>query len=380
MISNVHVKNFRGIGDETVDLGRMTVLVGRNGAGKSSFVDALRFVRDALTLGLEDAVLLRHGITALRRWAPTRPYDIEISLQITAPRLHGKYGFTLGSVREGEFRVKHEYGEVGGELDDGRPKTRFERRGSEWIDLPNMRERISSKETVDSSSLALPSIGFFTPEFNRFQRFLRQMSFYTIFPNTLREPQKPSPARTLNDHGENLATIVRRLKAAGNHGEIVATLNKVVGGIKDIEVQQVGGFLVTQLLHPMASDQSTWFDLSQESDGTLRLLGMLVALTQRLPTFVAVEEPELTLHPGALGVLSDILKESSVQKQVLITTQSPDLISRFSVDDLRVVERGNEGVTTIRRIAENQRKAIDEQLFSAGDLLRIEGLHPSTAE
>lgn len=379
MITRVYLKNFRGIGEESIELGSMTALVGKNGAGKSSFMDALRFVRDALTLGLEDAVLIRHGISALRRWAPTRPFDIEISLEIRASRMNGKYGFALASGREGEFRVKHEFGEVGGSLEDGKPQTRFERKGSQWVELPTGRGRSARGQALDATALALPSIGFFTPDFHRMQRFLRDMTFYTIFPNTLREPQKPSPSRILTDHGENLATIARKLKIQGRHKEIVKTLNKIVGGIENLDVQQVGGFLVTQLLHTMNESQTTWFDLSQESDGTLRLLGMLVALAQRQGvSLVAIEEPELTLHPSALGILSDILKEAATRKQLLITTQSPDLIARFPADSLRIVERGTDGLTSIRPISEHQRQAIDEQLFSAGDLLRIEGLTGAT--
>ena len=379
MITEVYVKNFRSIGEETIHLGKMTALVGKNGAGKSSFVDALRFVRDALSLGLEDAVLVRHGISALRRWAPTRPYDIEIRIKIDAYRANGIYGFTLASGGEGDFRVKHEFGEVSGyHENDPKKTTRFERRGKEWIHLPDKSGRSSPVGTLDDTALALPSIGFFTPAFLRLQRFLKEMTFYTIFPNTLREPQKPSPSRTLTDHGENLATIARRIKVAEKHLEIVSTLNRVVGGIQDLEVQQAGGFLVTQLLHSMGQDQTAWFDLSQESDGTLRLLGILVALSQRTGvSFIAVEEPELTLHPGALGILCDILKESALKRQLLITTQSPDLISRFAASDLRVVERTPSNATTIQPIAEHQREAIEEQLFSEGDLLRIEGLHSS---
>lgn len=375
MITRVYLKNFRGIGEEVVDLQQMTVLVGKNGAGKSSFVDALRFVRDALTLGLEDAILIRHGISALRRWAPTRPYDLEIGLEIRTSRTQGEYGFVLASGKEGDFKVKHEYGKVSRMVGDEERTARFERKGSQWTELPT--ERVRSGQSLDATALALPSIGFFTPDFHWIQRFLREMTFYTIFPNTLREPQKPSPSRTLTDHGENLATIARKLKSQGRHKTIVKTLNKIVGGISDIEVQQVGGFLVTQLLHSMNEDQKTWFDLSQESDGTLRLLGILVALFQfhRLGvSFVVIEEPELTLHPGAMGILSDVLKEASLRKQLLITTQSPDLIARFPADSLRVVERGKDGLTTISLISEHQRKAIDKQLFSAGDLLRIEGL------
>jgi len=90
--------------------------------------------------------------------------------------------------------------------------------------------------------------------------------------------------------------------------------------------------------------------------------------------FIAIEEPELTLHPGALAIISDVLKEAVERCQVLITTQSPDLISQFDPRELRVVER-RKGVTSIRPVSERQIAVVNEQLFTTGDLLRIEGLH-----
>ena len=101
---------------------------------------------------------------------------------------------------------------------------------------------------------------------------------------------------------------------------------------------------------------------------------MLTALYQDPPkSLLSVEEPELTIHPGALGVLSDILLEASRRTQLLLTTHSPDLISRLPVKSLRAVEKVD-GVTLINEIDETQRKAIEQRLFSAGDLLRLEGL------
>ena len=70
----------------------------------------------------------------------------------------------------------------------------------------------------------------------------------------------------------------------------------------------------------------------------------------------------------------DVIREVSLRQQVLITTQSPDLISLFQPDELRVVERVG-GTTQIGPLDSIQRKAIVNQLFSGGDLLRVEGLH-----
>ena len=368
MITEIRVKNFRGIGEETIELDRLTVLVGRNGAGKSSVVDALRFLRDAVTVGLDDAILHRHGIVSLRRWSPTKPYDIGMELTSEQASFYGHYQFTLASLPDGGFKVKHEACSVR----RGNRTFEFEREGEKLRMSGNSGQ---PSRRLDRLALALPALAIFNPELSRLRAQLRSLGFFAIFPNTLREPQKPSAQKILTEHGENLATVIRELKAKKMDAmeAIIAALDNVVGGIRDIRVQQVGGFLATEIKHVMSSKHCAWFDLSQESDGTLRMLGLLVALYQGQRSFLAIEEPELTLHPGALAVLSDVLGEVANRGQLLITTQSPDLIARFPADQLRVVER-EDGLTCIGKIAEDQRQTINDQLFSAGDLLRIEGL------
>jgi predicted ATPase len=372
MIVQVHVKNFRGIAEETVSFSKMTVLVGRNGAGKSSVVDVIRFVRDALSVGLDDALVARHGIIALRRYAPTKPFDVEIDVTLETKAWKGKYGFCIASGKEGEYRIKREYCE--GYLGDQRPH-QFVREGNQIqtsLQIPGSAQR---HKVVDSISLALPSLAIFSAVFSRIRAYLRGVNFCAIFPNTLREPQKPSPAKQLTEHGDNLASILRHLRDSRWFPSLKNAMNNVIGGITDIRVRQIGGFLVTELQHDMGGGNSAWFDLSQESDGTLRILGLLVAVYQnpRFGNCLAIEEPELTLHPGALGVLSDVLMEASSRGQLIITTQSPDLISRFSANDLRVVER-QQGITSVGAVDETQLKAVEDQLFTTGDLLRIEGL------
>ncbi len=88
---------------------------------------------------------------------------------------------------------------------------------------------------------------------------------------------------------------------------------------------------------------------------------------------MAIEEPELMIHPGALDALSDIIIEASHRSQVILTTHSPDMISRFPPESLRIVEL-EDGETKVGPVREDRLKALNDQLFSSGDLLRIGGL------
>jgi len=205
---------------------------------------------------------------------------------------------------------------------------------------------------------------------------LKNAAIYQIFPNRLREPQKPNPARPMLEHGENWASILKGMDAATWKPDLLAALARIVGDVDDISVDQVGSFLTVLFRHGEARGLGRWFDASQESDGTLRCAGILTALLQSPPlTLLGIEEPELTIHPGAIPVLYDFFRQAARTSQVLLTTHSPELLDLLDVEEVRVVER-KEGVTRIAPLAEEQREAVKRSLLTPGELLRSEGLRP----
>lgn len=358
-ISRVRVKNYRSLADTDVALSSLNVFVGKNGSGKSNFIDAIRFVADSLLLGLDAAITKRGGIGRIRRWSPQgRPFDVSITIEFVFDDSSSEYSFTLGSEKRNEYRVKRETYISNGMIV-------FQRENDGWKVIPP-----SLNLPLLEQSLVLPLISDYETV-AKVYNFIKNTSFYTIYPNTLREPQKPTNPYPLDEHGDNLASVLRGFSSQDQWSkELKSSLGKVIDGVIDFKVQQVGGFFVTQLRHIDGS----WLDLFQESDGTLRVLGLLVALYQFPPrTLVALEEPELTIHPGALSVLCDVIRETAHRSQVLITTHSPDLIARFALEELRIVERTEDG-TAIGMVDDVQKQVIEEQLFSTSDLLRIEGL------
>ena len=85
------------------------------------------------------------------------------------------------------------------------------------------------------------------------------------------------------------------------------------------------------------------------------------------------------MHPGALPVLVDAIREASYNGQVIITTHSPDLIARFDPDVIRVVEKVD-GQTKIGKLEQHQIDVIRDHLFDAGELLFMEGLRREPSE
>lgn len=393
MITRVEIKNYRSIAHADVQMGPLTVLVGRNGAGKSSFVDALKFVRDALQFGLENAVNSRGGFSSIRRYGAPESENVEIAISVESLEFTGRYELSLSSREEriyinkekaihrtyGFFEDDPPQGEIVNEIE-------FERSGQDWTSKPSQKIYLFADISIaedahllNSSSLALPAIMLIN-EFVELRRAI-DGDFHNLFPNTLREPQKRVEIRVFSDDADNFLSILRNLvQNEEAKREIVNALSHAVEGVNDIRVRGLGSYLIGELRHRDLKD-APWFDFARESDGTLRMLGLLTALYQT-PSFtergvLALEEPEDALHPGALAILADEIKAASHRRQVLITTQSPDLIARFPAADLRVVER-REGVTHIAPLDETQRRVIEDQLFDAGELLRSEGLRGTT--
>ena len=112
------------------------------------------------------------------------------------------------------------------------------------------------------------------------------------------------------------------------------------------------------------------------SDGTLRALGLLTAVFQRpAPSVLVLEEPEATMHPGALGTILDLLRHANRFMQVIVTTHSPDILDAKWIEDrhLRIVG-WETGATCVSPVSEATRGVLRDRLMGAGELMRSNAL------
>ena len=393
-LTRVWARNFKSIRKLDLELGPLTVLVGPNASGKSNVLDVLSFIKQAIGRDLDSAVATRHGIEAIKRASPRGGNrDIKLGFEISRGDFKLLYGFVLGS-RSGAYRVKREYATVS-PSDPKTMATEFEIRDGRVV-KPNLHP--DPDENFEAFELALPSVVrmlFQFAEENEKTRWvlgdtktemslaldsINRMQFYRLFPDAMREPRRPMNTQTLDEDGANLASVLRAMVKRKSRflDEIDSCLGLVVPGLEGLIVQQSGGYLIVKLRHGSGQngkDVST-FDLTQESDGTVRLLGLLTAFYQDGPaSLIGVEEPELTVHPGALPVLAEVMIETSNRSQVVATTHSPDLIDRLPIESLRAVEM-SEGCTEVGPVSPRQSKAVKNSLFTSGELHSMEGLVP----
>ena len=219
----------------------------------------------------------------------------------------------------------------------------------------------------------------YAKSFTMLRQMLRGFEPYSIFPNTLRDPQSQSKETYLESHGSNLTSILRQMrrkKRTEAISEIVNSLKLIIPGLDNINVQSVAGYLTPQFrMGKQNNNKPHTFNVNQMSDGSLRILGLLVALYQEpKPDTIALEEPELTVHPGALQLITDSIEEVSKSTQILATTHSPDFLNHFRPEQIVAVELEN-GSTKAGKLSESQLGAAREHLFTLGELMSIEGIH-----
>ena len=376
-ITRVVLRNYKSIGKCDVKLGPLTYLVGSNGSGKSNFVDALHLVRDSLAGSLDNALSERGGLNEVRRRSSGRPTNFGIRLEFQVADQKGHYSFNVGALTRG-YEVQNEECAI-----SGASKSRFFviRKGT----LVDCSEPTFPAVTADRLALVAASgLTAFRPVFDA----LTSMGFYNLNPKVMRELQKPQDGRLLKASGENIASVIGHLgRIAPTQKELVESyLRTVAPMIQGVERKPVGPMETIEFRQDMEGAKHLLrFSAQNMSDGTLRALGVLVALFQGnpdfSPTLVGVEEPETALHPAASEALREALIRASENTQIIVTSHSPDLLDDLSIDpDSLLSVVSNLGETHIASLDDASKIAMRECLFSAGELLRLNQLHINAAE
>ena len=373
MLRELQIKNFRSFPEVVVELGSLNVFVGLNGAGKGNLLDALAFVNDCLSDSIETALRRRGGIDAVRRKSVGHPTNIGIRLVMELDGAHADYSFEIRAKQGKRFEIARERCVVKPLLDD---ETRFVREGDSFrMPIPGVSARMAPDR------LALFAASAVEPYRQVFE-FLTDMRIYSIAPSKLRDYQDGGdPGDVLHTEGDNAAAVLKQIQDApdaSGYTRVKSLLSSAVQGISSVEhlaIRQKETILFKQDV----GAKSPWeFEALNMSDGTLRLLGLLLAVYQpSRPPLIGIEEPESTVHPAVTELIVDVLADTSRERQVLITTHSPDLLDSDKLldDQIKVVvSRANR--TTVAPLSQFGRGAIRDGLYSPGELLRVNELNP----
>jgi len=426
-LSRVRIRGFKSIRFCDVRLQPLTILVGRNAAGKSNFLDALAFLRDTMEAGVAEAVKRRNSWSSvICRTSNTSKVEIEVEMVFTCGRpgrlIRDKHG-PLAGQREADplpdltgrtfhatYRLEftagpHSAATISRERLEIHDEPRQLTGGFEvhngiiqsWRLVADSPAPLSLPPSVELLSVHRPAFPLLAvlgkQPFVELGEGLRSMGFYNFHPDAIRALQKPNPGRLLEKDGRNLASVL-----AGLNEIEPESVQRVKDYFKTI-AEEVEGFAVARYgegfeeyetvrfqLRGGSPKSPVDFDAAGMSDGSLRALAALTAAFQIVlphgyPGVVGIEEPETALHPAAMRALADALDDATQRTQILLTTHSADLLSGRDVNPGQVlVVRNRAGQTYLTLVDPASREIIQKELYSLAELQRMDKLDLDEAD
>lgn len=365
MLKKVRITNFKSLEDVSVNLEEITVLVGRSGSGKTNFVEALRFVRQLLYDRNWNFIYINP--LGWQRFIPATvklPVTMSFEFIFSVDGIDGNYKYKLAFTVEKIDSVT-----IAEETLKLKEELLFCVQNGGWLHPPKV------LNPPNPLSLVLGSISGMQEIAVAYVSLTSGLGCYDFPTTVLGETSQPSKLAGFSDSGSNyfqsFAAIENNLQAISNWKEIIAALKVLDPSIRSIETgkPENGKIIVSHDI----GERILQLNLDQESEGFRRYLSHLIALYQSPPKQTLIfEEAEKGIHPGALEALAEqfLACPNSKRGQIVLTTHSPELLNKFDVADIRVVEIRNH-LTQIGPVAKDQLDSIKEKLMTTGELLTV---------
>lgn len=377
MITQIEIKNFKSIVGLTMDLGRVNIIIGANGCGKTNILEAFAFASAASQQKLDNEFLLNRGIRVPNpQFLKPAFEDLETSESI-------EFKITEDSLSEKSFEV------VYGNENKGWREVLASERAQKFSDaLLKILEQnhLNEKEPIDLKEISKNDlIEAFDQALTKFAKTegidsVRQMirdsmvqkvlPTYLIFSpqeNILRDQNTESPIQPLGVNGEGLFQFLKEQWKNGNK-ELYEKLNSGLGMLDWFDMfglpndllsneakLEIGDRYLKESLHN--------FDQHSMNEGFLFLLFYLTLFySKETPSFFAIDNIEASFNPKLCTHLVKELIQAAKKndKQVILTTHNPFVLDALDLKDndqrLFVARRDIDGHTRISRILYNPKR------------------------
>ncbi len=396
-IEGIRVKNFRALKDIT--LGRlwnqqqsepltpMTVVIGKNGVGKSTLFDVFGFLADALKFGVEEACDLRGrgGFEKIRSQGQTGSIEFDVYYKEDGNARPITYEMSINVDTAGRPFVQKErlrqrrknqrrgwpfsflvLNDGKGVVWKGEGKNIDEDKEFDIDDFLELLLKEESKETevvelADKRKLGIATLGSLKqhPRISAFRQFIEgwYLSYFT--PNSARSLPLAGPQKHLNILGDNIGNVVQFMEREhpARFQKVLDRIAKKIPGINKIDTEKTAdGRLLLRFNDKGFHDP---FYAQQMSDGTLKVFAYLLLLEDPTPPpFLCIEEPENGLYHKLLETLAREFRNHATGRkdgsQVFITTHQPYFVDALEPNEVWILEKGTNGFATIRRASDDE--------------------------
>lgn len=335
-LDHITIKGFKSIASiENLELRPINILIGANGSGKSNFIGTFTFLHQIREGRLQRYVTSTGGAERLLHFGSKNTPDM--TFQLSFQKGVNAYNLRLSATESDSLFPMEETAYYGGTQDQTKVvRLKPEDRGLEaGISKENLR---------------------IIPEWVRTR--LGGWRVYHVHDTSssspMRKTAKVNDNQFLRPDGANLAAFLFLLKVKypASYRLIRQTVQRVAPFFDDFRLEPLRLQPEDIKLEWSHTESDQYFDASSFSDGTLRFIVLTTLLLQPKvlrPSLIIVDEPELGLHPYAIGMLASLIRQASADTQVLVATQSALLLDHFDPEDVLVAERVA-GATSIKRL------------------------------
>jgi predicted ATPase len=353
MIDYLEIKGYKSIKNLELEMKPINILIGSNGVGKSNFVSFFKLINAIFNLRLQKFV------------QEEKADNLLYFGRKTTENLFGKLIFNSGNNNNNAYYFNLIQTKEGGLF--------FDKEGSGYnVGRDNATTNYYVNYNLEESGISKNGSyrnNYLSNHLKNIQVFHFHDTSTTSF---LRRECDINDNQYLKQDGRNLPAFLYLLKV--NHPKIYIRIEKTI--------QTVAPYIEKFILEPSRLDENEialrWVDKGdtesnfsayQLSDGTLRFIALATLLMQPTPpSVIIIDEPELGLHPFAIGKLAGMIKSTSNKSQIIVATQSPGLISKFEPEDVIVMDRSvEENQTVFSRLNSDDLNVWFEK-FTLGDL------------
>ena len=332
-LSKVTIRGYKSIAFDnpiTLKLGDVNILLGANGAGKSNIISFFRMLGYMMSKSFGIYVEKSGTANSLLHYGSKKTPVMSGTLEFTDNKSIDSYHFSLSNAAPDRLIITEE---------SIKWHRKTENKPYEVLLEPNFKE----SALADSKDYVAKSIYW----------MLAYCKVYQFHDSSnegpLRQACPIDTANYLQSHGNNLPSFLLYLRDnyADSYKRIVDYVRDVVPQFQDFYLEPNNKTISLRWIDNSATDYR--FNAYQFSDGSIRFIALATLLLQpakTMPDVIILDEPELGLHPYAITQLAEMIKDASIHAQVIIATQSKDLVDHFDIDNISVVEMDEKSQST----------------------------------
>jgi predicted ATPase len=386
MITTMRIQNFKCLLDTEIELGPLTVLIGPNDSGKTSFLDAIRLLGKTSEHALADVfkvdapggrsapldtVVWRREQHRSVGWHVCGQADKSFEYRLELPASGGLCTESLMIDGKKVFQMSEDDTSYLGKPRDGKHTGLQTLRNMQNREAAGVRPRRAEvgKPSVPKEAELEQPVMLQPPRIRGPRSFLpvaqvcdllRSTEEYRLVPDRMRMACKAEPAPSLSTTGDNLAAVLNSLLTGPDRSAVIELehrLHEAIPTLRGLSTPAAarGNGSLRQIEFALSGETKPPITIpsSQASDGAMFLTAFLALAYGNTPKILLIEEPENGLHPSRLQMVIDILRKMSrgeignQARQIILTTHSPLLLNFVQPAEVRIFQRTPDGATRV---------------------------------